>query len=92
VLLEALLARSAVVATDVGGVSEIVRDGESGLLVPAEDPRALAGAIRSLLAEADLRQRLGEQGRQQVLRRFTADHMARAYERLYEELLTGARL
>lgn len=91
-LLEALLARSAVVATDVGGVSEIVRDGETGLLVPAEDPRALAGAIRSLLAEADLRQRLGEQGRQQVLRRFTADHMARAFERLYEELLTGARL
>jgi glycosyltransferase involved in cell wall biosynthesis len=91
-LLEALLARSAVVATDVGGVSEIVRDGENGLLVPAEDPKALAGAIRRLLAESDLRQRLGEQGRQYVLGRFTADHMTRAFERLYAELLMGKQL
>jgi glycosyltransferase involved in cell wall biosynthesis len=91
-LLEALLARAAVVAADVGGVSEIVHDGETGLLVPAEHPKALAAAIRRLLADADLRQRLGEQGRQHVLERFTADHMTRAFERLYEELLTGKRL
>ena len=91
-LLEALLARSAVVATDVGGVSEIVRDDETGLLVPAEDPKALASAIRRLLADADLRRRLGERGRQLVLERFTADHMARAFERLYAELLAGKRL
>jgi glycosyltransferase involved in cell wall biosynthesis len=91
-LLEALLARSAVVAADVGSVSEIVRDGETGLLVPPEDPRALAGAIRRLLADAELRQRLGKQGRQHVLSRFTADHMARAFERLYEELIDGETL
>ena len=91
-LLEALLARLAVVASDVGGVSEIVHDGETGLLVPADDPDALARAIRRLLADADLRQRLGEQGRQHVLERFTADHMTRAFERLYEELLPGSRL
>jgi len=91
-LLEALLARSAVVATDVGDVSEIVRDGETGLLVPAEDPKALAHAISRLLADADLRQRLGEQGRQRVLEHFTADHMTRGFERLYEELLAGKRL
>jgi glycosyltransferase involved in cell wall biosynthesis len=91
-LLEALLARSAVVATDVGGVSEIVHDGKTGLLVPAEDPKALAAAIRRLLADADLRQRLGEQGRQHVLEHFTADHMTRAFGRLYEELMAGKRL
>jgi len=91
-LLEALLARLAVVAADVGGVSEIVHDGETGLLVPADDPDALARAIRRLLADADLRQRLGEQGRQHVLERFTADHMTRAFERLYEELLAESRL
>jgi glycosyltransferase involved in cell wall biosynthesis len=91
-LLEALLARSAVVATDVGGVSEIVHDGETGLLVPVEDPKALAGAMRRLLADTDLRERLGEQGRQRVLQHFTAAHMTQGFERLYDELLTGNRL
>jgi glycosyltransferase involved in cell wall biosynthesis len=86
-VLEALLARSAVVATDVGSVTEAVRDGETGLLVPAEDPIALAAAIRGLLADEGLRRRLGERGRELVLERFTADHMARAFESLYEELL-----
>jgi glycosyltransferase involved in cell wall biosynthesis len=86
-LLEALLARSAVVATDVGSVAEAVRDGETGLLVPAEDPSALADAIRRLLADANIRRRLGSQGRQLVLDHFTADHMTRAFERLYGELL-----
>jgi glycosyltransferase involved in cell wall biosynthesis len=86
-VLEALLARSAVVAADVGSVSEAVRDGETGLLVPPEDPTALAEAIRRVLADGELRQRLGEQGRRLVLERFTADHMTRAFESLYDEML-----
>ncbi|HLE98288.1 MAG TPA: glycosyltransferase family 4 protein [Gaiellaceae bacterium] len=86
-LLEALLARSAVVATDVGSVAEVVLDGETGLLVPPEDPAALARAIELLLADSDLRRRLGEQGRRLVLERFTAAHMTRAFESLYDELL-----
>ena len=87
-VLEALLARSAVVAADVGSVSEVVRDGETGFLVPAEDPVALSGAIRRLLADAGLRRRLGERGRQLVLERFTAAHMTRAFQSLYAELLS----
>jgi glycosyltransferase involved in cell wall biosynthesis len=83
-----LLARAAVVASDVGSVAEAVRDGETGLLVPAEDSGALADAIRRLLADADLRRRLGEQGRRQVLEQFTADHMTQGFERLYGELLS----
>jgi glycosyltransferase involved in cell wall biosynthesis len=86
-VLEALLARSAVVATDVGSVAEAIRDGETGLLVPAEDPAALGGAIRRLLADKALRRRLGEHGRRLVLERFTADHMTRSFESLYGELL-----
>jgi glycosyltransferase involved in cell wall biosynthesis len=86
-VLEALLARSAVVAADVGSVPEVVRDGETGFLVPPDDPVALAHAIRRLLADAGLRRRLGEQGRQLVLERFTAAHMTRAFESLYAELL-----
>jgi glycosyltransferase involved in cell wall biosynthesis len=86
-LLEALLARSAVVAADVGSVSEAVLDGETGLLVPPDDPTALAAAIRRLLASSDLRRRLGERGRRVVLERFTADHMTHAFESLYDEML-----
>jgi len=89
-VLEALLARSAVVATDVGSVREAIRDGETGLLVPGEDPGALAGAIRRLLGDAQLRRRLGDQGRQVVLERFTADHMTRAFESIYDEILRTA--
>lgn len=86
-LLEAMLARSAVVATDVGSVAEAVLDGETGLLVPPDDPNALERAIERLLADAALRRRLGEQGRQLVLDRYTAAHMTRAFESLYEEIL-----
>ena len=46
------------IATAVGGVPEVVRDGENGLLVPAGDPEALAAAIRRLLADDELRERL----------------------------------
>jgi glycosyltransferase involved in cell wall biosynthesis len=86
-LLEALLAESAVAATDVGSVAEVVRDGETGLLVPPEDPAALAAAIRRLLRDEPLRSRLGAGGRRLVLERFTADHMARSFSALYDELL-----
>lgn len=90
VVLEALLARSAVVASDVGSVAEAVRDGQSGLLVRPDDPAALAGAIRTLLEDEELRRRLGEEGRRLVLAGFTDVHMTRAFESLYDELL-GAR-
>jgi glycosyltransferase involved in cell wall biosynthesis len=87
VVLEALLARLAVVATDVGSVAEAVRDGETGLLVPPDDPGALAAALRRSLADRDLRRRLGERGRELVLARYTADAMARSFEAIYAELL-----
>jgi glycosyltransferase involved in cell wall biosynthesis len=86
-LLEALLAESAVAATDVGSVAEVVRNGETGLLVPPEDPASLAAALRRLLGDEALRRRLGADGRRLVLERFTADHMARSFRALYDELL-----
>ena len=86
-LLEALLAESAVAATDVGSVAEVVRNGETGLLVPPEDPASLAAALRRLLGDEALRRRLGADGRRLVLKRFTADHMARSFRVLYDELL-----
>jgi glycosyltransferase involved in cell wall biosynthesis len=85
-VLEAQLAELPVVAANVGSVGEAVLPGATGLLVEPEDPRALAAALNTLLADAAERHRLGRAGRQLVLERFTAAHMTRAFERLYVEL------
>jgi glycosyltransferase involved in cell wall biosynthesis len=61
--LEAMAAGTPVVATRVGGVVEFVEDGRCGLLVPPNDPRAMAGAIRNLWQQPELRERLAEAGR-----------------------------
>jgi glycosyltransferase involved in cell wall biosynthesis len=86
-VLEALLAEKPVVAADVGSVAEAVVPGETGFLVPPDDPGALAAAIGQVLADADLRRRLGARGRSLVLSRFTASHMARSFRALYDRLL-----
>jgi glycosyltransferase involved in cell wall biosynthesis len=87
VVLEALLAETAVVATNVGSVPEAVRDEETGLLVPADDAAALAAAMRRLLGDADLRRSLGGRGRRLVLDRFTAQHMAHSFRAMYDEVV-----
>ena len=77
------------VATDVGGNPEVVADGATGLLVPAEDPEALADALLRLLRDANLRTRLGEAGRARVLSRFSVDAMAARVMAGYETALLG---
>jgi glycosyltransferase involved in cell wall biosynthesis len=72
-VLEAALAGRAIVATDVGGTSEVVTDGESGLLVAPRDPARLAEALERLLGDAALRARLGERARADVLAGFGWD-------------------
>ncbi len=69
-LMEALAAERAVVASAVSGIPELVRDGETGLLVPAEDAEALAEALARLAADPQLRVRLGRAGRALVLEAF----------------------
>jgi glycosyltransferase involved in cell wall biosynthesis len=86
-VVEAMLAGLPIVACDVGSVSEAIRNGETGLLVPPEDPVALAAAIRTLLEDRELAERLGAHARTLARQRFTAERMAHAYEDLYEEIL-----
>ena len=62
------------------------REGQP-LLVPAEDPEALAAAVRSLLGDPARRREMGRQGRELALERFAAPAMAAAYEALYEEVV-----
>jgi glycosyltransferase involved in cell wall biosynthesis len=87
IILEAMSAGLPVVATDVGSVREAVVDGETGLLVAPESVQALTAALAQLLDDEPRRIELGRRGRDRVQRLFTADAMARAYERLYAELI-----
>lgn len=64
VALEAMRAGRPVVATDVGGIPEVVRNGQTGVLVPPSSGNAIANAVSWLLTDADVRQRLGSHGRQ----------------------------
>lgn len=90
-VVEAMLARLPVVASDVGSVSEAVVDGETGLLVPPDDGERLGEALRVLLEDADRRKAMGEAGRARALGRFTAEVMARSFDELYREVSRGGR-
>jgi len=80
-----------VVATDVGGVSEVVVAGVTGTLVPASDPKALAAALRDYVLDERLRTHHGAAGRECVMARFSLQTMLSAYTELYDGLLDGTR-
>lgn len=82
-VLEAMARRLPVVVTPVGGVPEVVRDEEHGLLVPVDDHDALAGAIERLARDRALGRRLGEAGHARVRDDFSFEKMTRKYEQLY---------
>jgi len=86
VLLEAMAARCPIVATDVGGVSNMITDGKNGILVEPENPRRLANEIVTLLTNSELRQRLVENGARKFNADFTADRMTKKYEKLYQRM------
>jgi len=86
-LLEAMAAGLPVVATTVGGTPEVVMDGVTGFLVPPRDPPALANALSILLQDPDLRQRMGEAGRQRAFDLFNIVHTVQQTLSLYERLI-----
>jgi glycosyltransferase involved in cell wall biosynthesis len=85
--LEAMMQSRAVVATRVGGTPEVVVDGVTGLLVPPEDPGALAGALGRMILDGALRRRMGEAGRIRALAEFTVEQMADRTLDLYGQVL-----
>jgi glycosyltransferase involved in cell wall biosynthesis len=85
--LEAMACARPVVASRVGGLADLVRDGETGLLVPPEDPEALARAIAALARDAALCRRLGEAGAARIAERHLPSRMCDAYEELYARAL-----
>jgi len=89
-VLEALALARPVVATRAGGVPEMIRDGEHGLLVPPGDPPALAAAIVRLLDDPALARRLGESGRERVAREFTIESTVEETLAAYQGQHSGA--
>ena len=85
-VIEAMAAGLPVVATDVGGLREVVADGTTGLLAPARDAAALAERVLRLAADAGLRRRMGLAGRARAKECFDEPRMAADYARAYREL------
>lgn len=85
--LEAMAASKPLVATRVGGLPEVVAHGETGFLVPPEDPVALAGALKQVLEDPDQRSRMGAAARERYLRLFTLDQMADRLTTTWREVL-----
>jgi glycosyltransferase involved in cell wall biosynthesis len=91
-VLEGMLAGLPVVATDLGSIAESFLDGETGLLVPRDDLNALVGALRLLIEDAPLRERMGIDARAFALEHFGIVAMVEAYEDLYREIASPADL
>jgi len=85
--LEAMACETPVVASAVGGILEVVVDGETGLLVPPGNPDALAAALTQLLNDPDTRQRMGQAGRRRVEAQFSWASVAERTERVYADAI-----
>lgn len=91
-LLEAMAARRAVVATRVGSIPGLVKEGRTGLLVAPGDEQGLSAALVRLLSDGHLARRMGEQAHARASLHFSADAMARRYAALYHEALEKWRV
>ena len=85
VVKEAMAAGVPIIATDIGGVSEILQDGEQGLLIPPADERALAAALSEMLQDAPRRRALGDAGRARA-EEFSMEWMIERTESVYRDL------
>ena len=90
-VLEAMAAGKPIVATAVGGTVEAIRDGETGILVPPNDSRALAGAMLRILGDLPAANVMARRARAAVEQHFEVGAMVAAYERIYGDLLAGRR-
>jgi glycosyltransferase involved in cell wall biosynthesis len=90
-VLEAMAAGKPVVVTRVGENPHVIEDGVDGLLVNVGDVDGMASALGRLMDSPDLRHRLGRAAVEKVANHFTVAHMSRAYEKMYLDVLGGAR-
>ena len=86
---DAASAAYAMAATSIGGVPSLVADEQTGLLVPAGDPAALAIALGRLVRSPELRERIGAAAARHAASEFSAVRTAQQYLRLYRSLASG---
>jgi glycosyltransferase involved in cell wall biosynthesis len=86
-MIEAMALSKPVVATAVGGVPEVVSDGEAGFLVPPGDAETMANRIIQLIEDPALREKMGRNGRERVLRHYDMRLIARQWEEIYDRML-----
>ena len=84
-ILEGMASSLPIIATPVGDVPAMVRDGQTGVMVPPENAASLAAAIVSLLRDPTRRERLGNAARKLIEDEFSADRMTADYLRVYQE-------
>ncbi len=85
VLVEAMASGLPCIGTEVGGIPEIIRDGDSGFIVPPKDPEKLAARIIEVLSDETLRKKMGRKGREIALKKFDWDIIAEKTERFYTD-------
>jgi len=88
IIIEGMAAGKPVIATNGGGVPEIVEDGKTGILVPMGDVQAMVEAIRRVLADPPLAEDMGARGRERVRDHFTIERKARKVEAVYQSMLS----
>lgn len=89
VLMESMAAGKPIVASNLGGVPEMVIDGENGLLVPLQDPQKLAQACMKLLEDPTGAVAMGETGKRMVTEHFSIEGQCRRLEEIYSEIIAG---
>jgi glycosyltransferase involved in cell wall biosynthesis len=89
--IEAMAAGRPVIASAIGGLTELIQDGENGYLVPQKDPGALCAALRAILANPSLAARLGEQARATVLARFSTAQWIPQITAVYQRALRARK-
>ena len=90
VLLEAMNYSVPVIASDIGGIPDIVEHEQTGLLVPPGDEVALAAALTRVLGDRALARRLGDAGRERLRDEFSWDHIVARWEGVYARALAGS--
>lgn len=86
ILLEVMSLGKPIVATDVGGVRELFKDGDGGFLIPAESPKSAAKALSRLITDKELRQTMSKKNRERINKVFNLEQMIKKYECLYKRL------
>ena len=86
--IESMACRIPTIGTAVGGITDIIKDGENGLLVPPEDARILAGVLKRVIDDGNLSRRIAERGYQTVKARFTWEEVLKQMENIYAGLLS----